>query len=262
MDKIIKLKRRCLSLHIVIRVCSFLFVLYCTVSLMITNGGISRKDEEPSDSAVYSYIYKNGMWGPGSGYGAGDVATEKYRPFLQKIFDNDRFESFVDLGCGDFQTMRHIKVPAKKSYTGIDVVPDVIDKLRRDYGPPRNANYKFVLIDDLKSLQLGSDVLVGVDLVIVKDVMQMWSNERVQYFIDNVMPNFKYALIVNHFVGGDDLNEEITTDAVMAGKHRPIDPTYPPFNLRNYQLEYRFFENGINEERAYLWVNPVLVGNI
>ena len=213
------------------------------------------------DSVVYSYIYKNGLWGPGSGYGSDKIKTEKYRLFLQSIFDNQNFQSFVDLGCGDFQIMRHMQVPINKTYTGIDVVPDVISRIEKNYGGSKNPNYKFVLIEDLTTLKRGSDVLQA-DLLIVKHVLQMWPNERIHYFIDNILPNFKYALITNHYIGALDLNEDFSTKDVMAGLHRPVDLTYPPFNLRNTKLSLRYFEDEIEEQRSYLWCNPDLVGEL
>ena len=60
-----------------------------------------------------------------------------------KIFDDDRYQSFVDLGCGDFQVMKLIKVPLKKSYIGIDVVSDVIKDKERFYGGSLHPYYKF-----------------------------------------------------------------------------------------------------------------------
>lgn len=225
---------------------------------LLSSSNNSNSKAEP-DSVVFGYIYKNGKWGPGSGYGSDKFKTKKYRQLLQNIFDDNRYQSFVDLGCGDFQIMKHMKVPFNKTYTGIDVVPEVINKVRRDYGG-QNPNYKFVLIDDLTWLKLGSQVLQA-DLVIVKHVLQMWSNERIHYFLNNIMPNFKFALITNHYVGAEDLNEDFSKDSVLAGLHRPVDVTYPPFNLRNTKLILRYFEDQIDEQRGYLWMNPKFGGS-
>jgi len=218
----------------------------------------NRSVSEP-DSEVFGYVYKKGHWGPGSGYGSDNIKTKKYKQFLQTFFDSEEFQSFVDLGCGDFQIMRHMKVPLNKTYTGIDVVPEVLNRVEKMYGGSKNPNYKFVLIDDLTSLKLGSEVLQA-DLVIIKHVLQVWSNKHIQYFIDNILPNFKYALITNRYEGADDLNEDISQDDAKAGLYRPVDLTYTPFNLRNTKLVLRYFEDGIQEQRTYMWYNPKLTG--
>ena len=229
-------------------------------SSSINNNAISATSAEP-DSAVFGYVYKKGNWGPGSGYGSDKIKTKKYRQFLQTLFDDEEFKSFVDLGCGDFQIMKHMKVPLNKTYTGIDVVPQVIDTVEKLYGGSKNPNYKFVLIEDLTSLKLGSEVLQA-DLVIIKHLLQLWSNEHIQYFIDSILPNFKYALMTNHYEGADDLNADISQDDAKAGLHRPVDLTYPPFNLRNTKLVLRYFYDGMYEQRAYMWYNPKLTGGI
>lgn len=248
------------------------FVVLCVASLIglylindfpvssINQSSTTKTSVEP-DSAVFGYVYKKGNWGPGSGYGSDKIKTEKYRKYLQTLFDNKELKSFVDLGCGDFQIMKHMKVPLNKTYTGIDVAPEVLDKVEKLYGGSKNPNYKFVLIEDLTSLKLGSEVLQA-DVVIIKHVLQMWSNERIQYFIDNIMPNFKYAFMTNHYDGADDLNADISQDDIKAGLHRPVDLTYPPFNLRNTKLALRYFEDNLHEQRAYMWYNPKLTGGI
>lgn len=35
------------------------------------------------------------------------------------------------------------------------------------------------------------------DLLITKDVMQHWPNSQGRYYIDKILPNFKYALVTN-----------------------------------------------------------------
>ena len=57
------------------------------------------------DSSVFSDIYEEHVWGVGSGVGSQESNTVEYRELLQRIFDDERFNSFVDFGCGDFQIM-------------------------------------------------------------------------------------------------------------------------------------------------------------
>ena len=109
-------------------------------------------DNKVLDSAVFDNIYKKNLWGGGSGPGSFAANTVEYRAMLQKIFDDDRYQSFVDLGCGDFQMMKLMKLPPKKSYVGIDVVADVIKENERLYGGSQNPNYKFHHVQHLGAL--------------------------------------------------------------------------------------------------------------
>ena len=63
------------------------------------------------------------------------------------------------------------------------------------------------------------------DLVIIKEVMQHWTNEMVKTFLRSILPNFRNAIIVND-AGGND----VTKDTCIAGFHY-IDVRNPPFDL-------------------------------
>ena len=200
-----------------------------------------------SDSEIFLYKYRN-VWGGTSGPGSAKHNTIQYRKLLQKIFDDDRFQSFVDFGCGDFQIMKLIQVPANKSYRGIDAVEYVIENNRKLYGV-RHPNYEFNQIKDLRLLKRGSDLLRG-DMLIVKDVLIHFSNEDVAYFIDNILSNFKYSLITNDYTDDDNRNADIPT-----GKFRPIDLTYPPFNLKHMHLLLNYTNDNRIVKRVYLHTN-------
>ena len=210
-------------------------------------------DNKVLDSVIFDAIYKKGAWGVGSGPGSYAENTVEYRAMLQKIFDDDRFKSFVDFGCGDFQIMKLMKVPLQKSYTGIDVVADVIEANERLYGGSLHPNYKFQHVTDLGTLNGASKLLRG-DMVIVKDVLTHFPNKNVRYFIDNILPNFKYALLTH------DISETGNTEGnhrdIAKGQYKTLDLASPPFNVKNLQvlLEYKTLANTF--KRVYLYTNP------
>lgn len=200
------------------------------------------------DSVIFTKIYKENKWGKGSGPGSYEKNTVLYRELLQNYFNDQRFHTIVDFGCGDFQIMKLINVPLDKIYKGIDIVPEVIEQNKKFYA---KANIKFYLIKDLYKIN-PQDQIVKSDLLIVKDVLMHWSNKKIQYFIDQILPHFKYALITHDIAEDDKLNKNITT-----GKFRPIDITYPPFSVKNAKmiLEYE----GGGRKRVYFYTNPNLV---
>ena len=205
------------------------------------------------DSAVFNKIYKKHLWGIGSGVGSQESNTVQYRELLQKMFNDERFNSFVDFGCGDFQIMELVKVPSYKSYVGIDAVADIIKENKEFYGS-QHPNYQFHHIEDMSALKRGSEMLKG-DLIIVKDVLQHLPNQSIKYFIDNILPNFKYALITNDY--SDDVTHR--NSDIAKGLARPVDLTYPPFNLKNMELVLQYkTPSFIFLKRSYLYTNPNL----
>ena len=235
----------------------FCFFLPVVFFLLMVNNRYDSVSSAPVqlDTVVFSDIYKKNDWVSGSGPGSFDSNTVRYRKLLQKIFNDNRFQSFVDLGCGHFQIMKQIKVPANKTYAGIDVVPDVIKENQRLYGD--RPNYRFHLIDDLRDLKLVNNLLQGVDMLIVKDVLIHLPNADIHYFIENILPNVEYALITNDYSNDEDRNVDVST-----GKFRPIDLTYPPFNLKNMELamQYSYVLAGPTIlKRVYIYENPKFV---
>jgi hypothetical protein len=47
------------------------------------------------------------------------------------------------------------------------------------------------LINDIR------DIDESGDLMIIKEVMHNWPNSEIQYFMDNIVKNFKYTLMQN-----------------------------------------------------------------
>jgi hypothetical protein len=85
----------------------------------------------------------------------------------------------------------------------------------------------------------------GADLVILKDVIQHWTNDDVHRFIPN-LSKFKYALITNGSHKGSD---RINLESAI-GSCRPVDLTVAPFNLPGqYVFEFMADEPKI----TFLW---------
>ena len=206
------------------------------------------KGPDATIDETFDSIYKSKVWGVGSGPGSYAANTAEYRAMLQKIFDDDRYQSFVDFGCGDFQIMKLMRVPQHKSYTGIDVVADVIKENERLYGGNRNLNYKFYHVENLDAFDRELHLLKG-DMLIVKDVLQHLSNQNVQYFVNNILPNYKYALITNDYSTTMNNNADI-----VKGQHRTLDLAAPPFNLTNLQVQLEYKNLG-SPKQVYIFTS-------
>ena len=108
----------------------------------------------------------------------------------------------MEIGYGDWSIMKHVFLD-DKYYVGYEVV----ESLRR----PSTNSQEFHIVKDL------SEVTEKGDLLLVRDVMMHWPNSQIDYFIKNILPNFKYALLTN-----DDTTEKPNPD-IKLGQWRKLN---------------------------------------
>ena len=233
-----------------------LFNFFHTWKLIIID---SRRHQDSAlvkvpDSVVFAQVYKKmKKLDVVSLSSSAAINTKEYRKLLQTIFDDDRYQSFVEFGCGgDFEIMKLMRVPQHKSYTGIDLVVDVVKENKRLYGNKHHANYLFYHVNDIEELDHNNGLLRG-HMLIVKDVLIHFSNKNIHYFIDNILSNFKYALITNDY---SDKDEAVKNNIdIVDGQSRPVDLAAPPFNLTNLKVVLQYKNPG-HLKRVYLHTNP------
>ena len=164
---------------------------------------------------VFNDIYKNNKWqdncGTASGPGSSIECSHQYLSFLKEFVRNNSTKSILDLGCGDFNLMKHFDF-TDIQYLGVDLVTSVIDSNNQNYS---NYNIKF---EENDIISYKSDKIY--DLVIVKDVLQHLSNKNIIKLVNNI--NFsKHTILVNDFT-------EKNIDSTDGG-YRPINLTESPF---------------------------------
>jgi SAM-dependent methyltransferase len=193
----------------------------------------------PTHGEIFDFIYRNDVWKGGSGTGSREDVTRDYREFLQQFIQAARITSVVDLGCGDWQFSRHVDWSGI-DYTGVDASAVVLENTGKFARP----GVRFLHADGM------TDALPAADLLIVKDVLQHWSNADIQAFLPQLQ-NYKGALITNGFPPGGEgfVNSEIRTGA----NYRPVDLPRPPFNLPG---RYVFDFQADEPKRVFLWRRP------
>lgn len=190
-----------------------------------------------SRAEIFDQIYRDQLWGQGSGGGSREEVTRAWRVYLQSFLSANRIASVLDMGCGDWQIARHMDWSGI-DYLGVDVSALVL-KTTRQFARP---GVRFLQADGV------SDDLPAADLLIAKDVLQHWSNDDILAFLPR-LKNYRAALIVNgfpHTMMGR-INENIATGPY----HRPVDLSRPPFNLKGW------FVFGFHTEEpkyVFLWV--------
>lgn len=194
----------------------------------------------------FEEIYSKNEWGHGSGEGSLPIHTSGYAAFLERFLVERKISSVVDMGCGDWQFSKNIRWNAVQ-YHGFDVVSSVILNNQSRY---TTENIKFHLYSG------DAAELPSADLLIVKDVLQHLSNERVLSFLPT-FARFKYALLTNCVnPKGPTLNQNIED-----GDFRYLDLRLPPFNLN--ATEVYSFTNSMNPIKRLLrgpqWLKRVLL---
>lgn len=143
-----------------------------------------------SVAETFRNIYRTKAWGDNgerfcSGAGSRGPASERYCAFVIKFIRDHRVRSVVDLGCGDFAVGRQIVEASGVLYTGIDVVPELIEHHKSTGHDPRVS---------FQCADITKDLLPSADLCLVRQVLQHLSNEEIAEVLDN-LGNFPKILI-------------------------------------------------------------------
>jgi SAM-dependent methyltransferase len=172
-------------------------------------------------SEVFDFVYTANVWGGAgdgsigtSGKGSTDAVTAPYRDFLTGFMRKNGIVSVLDVGSGDWQLGKLINWEGI-DYTGVDVSAVVMENTGK-YAAPK---IRFVE-GDARSMELPA-----ADLLILKDVLQHWSNDDIVGFLPK-LAGFRYSLITN---GGDPAAP--ANRDVLAGGFRLVDPSQPPFSV-------------------------------
>ena len=141
--------------------------------------------------------------------------------------------------------MKTIRIPDRIKYLGLDIVDHVIEENRKKY---TKNNVKFETVDDIKNLTAYKG-----DLLIIKDVLQHWEKNKIIYAINNIIPNFKYAIIVNS-IKLPGKNYVIDLNATF-GETKIIDLKKSPFFMPNLKfiMDYELTTE-YDVKRIYLYV--------
>ncbi|RWO72512.1 MAG: class I SAM-dependent methyltransferase [Mesorhizobium sp.] len=184
----------------------------------------------------FSKIYIEHAWGgtSKSGPGSDPEVLQTYSELLVDYIKRKGIRSVVDVGCGDWALGRTLDWTGV-DYTGVDIVPELIEKLNDAYG---SSNVRFACLD------LLSDPLPTADLCVIKDVLQHLSNDSVNAFLAKLQKQFKASLITNDIThtgqGGWRVRwrayEGKANSDISNGGYRPLRLTEEPFNLNAKRL--------------------------
>ena len=190
--------------------------------------GTERDTEERNK--LFSEVYRQNLWGSAesvSGQGSTVWICEPLITQLPLLIQKYDISSMLDIPCGDFNWMQHVRFPDGFTYIGGDILPEMVAENNRRYRSDQR---------DFRVLDVISDFLPSVDLIFVRDLFIHLTLSLCRRCIENInMSNFKYAMFTH-----DPLSSRYppTGNIELArAKHganyefRPISMRLPPFNF-------------------------------
>jgi hypothetical protein len=136
-----------------------------------------RRDSRKTTEEIFTEIYRTAKWGGSVGglcSGGGSLHEAIVEPYVSKVIAllggiTDFPVHIVDLGCGDFRVGRRF-LEHCESYTGVDIVSDVVAANQAEFGSARCQFVKLNIIDD--PLPPGT-------VCFVRQVLQHLSNDQI-----------------------------------------------------------------------------------
>ncbi len=142
---------------------------------------------------VFTDIFKKNIWAYGSETISGTAAsltyTEVIRNELPALFKKYKITSILDVGCGDFNWMKHV-ISNEITYIGLEVVKQIVDANNAKY---KTKNISFIHAD------CSCDSLPQVDLIICRDLLPYIPYKYTFKIIQNfILSGSKYVLFTTY----------------------------------------------------------------
>lgn len=169
---------------------------------------------------IFTHIYKTNLWGDDesiSGTGSNLESTKIIRAEIPKIIIDLGINSVLDAPCGDFYWMKEIIDDLNiNSYLGVDIVQEIIKSNIEKYTTSKTS---------FKHLNLITDPLPCVDLVICRDCIVHFSQEDIIKAIKNLKASGSKYILMTHF----EKNRKFVE--IRTGEWRPVNFTMAPFRF-------------------------------
>lgn len=221
------------------------------IKLLFSKSGIGyvkayllKKTKRNTAENIFTTIYRYSLWGDYasvSGVGSLVENTEHIREEIPKLLREKNIKTILDIPCGDFFWMKEMNLDVNQ-YIGADIVQELVEKNRKY----ENDKVSFVQLD------LITDALPKVDLILCRDCLFHFSNDDIVKTIRNIKQSGASYLLATTFVGPDE-NTDIPTGSWRAlnlelAPHdfpKPItyikdygaDDTYPYKRLALWDIE-------------------------
>jgi hypothetical protein len=213
---------------------------------------IHRTYEKLSLAETFQRIYRTKAWvGNGesfsSGSGSRGNAADVYCRFVCSFIEKNQIRSMVDLGCGDFAVGRRLVDRTGITYTGVDIVPELIEHHKSTV---RQALVNFACID------ITTDRPPDAELCLVRQVLQHLSNREIAKVLAN-LNKYRFTLI----------SEDVPIRPKMFNRDKPHGPDVRAYYRSGVYVDKPPFSMRISEQwevplGAKSLLRTVLVGQV
>lgn len=153
---------------------------------------LRRLNATRSVEQVFTEVYAKGAWGKtqtyDSGSGTRGLAREPYISLIRELIDETGARRAVDIGCGDFSIASGF-VDALDSYVGVDVVSELIERNRVEFGSP---SVRFMALDAAVS------ELPDGNICFIRQVLQHLSNAEISAILKRCS-KFPTVVVTEHW---------------------------------------------------------------
>jgi SAM-dependent methyltransferase len=170
-------------------------------------------------STVFIKIFEENYWNNSesvSGDGSTIYYTESLRRSLPELFSRLSIKVIFDAPCGDFNWMKHVIAETQVRYIGGDIVPALIEKLKKEYQSPAI---------DFFVLDITENEFPAADIWICRDCLFHLNYEHIflslKRFVSSTIP---FILTTTYIVPDNFKNCDI-----HSGDFRLIDLFSEPF---------------------------------
>lgn len=181
-------------------------------------GKLKKSGQARSTEETFEEIYRTNHWDGDvscSGPGSGDEQTREISIQIPALIRELGIKHLLDIPCGDFNWFGKMDI-SLKSYTGGDIIQEIINQNNSKF---KNDRRRFIKID------LINDHLPQADILLCRDCLVHFSNADILRVLKNIkQSNINYVLTTT-FTECDS-NQDIVT-----GDWRIINLEQSPFNL-------------------------------
>jgi len=169
--------------------------------------------------AVFTRVYRRNVWGNAESVsGAGSTARrgEAFRGELIGLLRRLDTQVLLDAPCGDFNWIGPV-ADAVPRYVGVDVVPELVERVRAKHGSERRT---FLRAD------LARDPLPRADVILCRDGLVHFSFREIRAALRNFKRSGATYLLATTFV-----DTAPNVDIRTGGGWRVLNLQEPPFSF-------------------------------
>lgn len=199
---------------------------------------------------IFTEIFKKNKWGNNesvSGPSSTLLRTKNLRNELPLLIKKLGVKKLLDGPCGDLNWMKYFLNNIDISYTGIDIVHEVIENNKAIFSGRCNINFI--------NLDIVIDELPYADLLISRDFLFHLSYSDTKKFLGNFLASkIPYILTTSHINIKNFKNIDIKT-----GGWRWMDLLIDPYNFPNDPI-YSILDGG-GDRNMHLWTRDQILSS-